>query len=167
MSGKDGDASPCALRLVEDAELSQHRRPVVIDFFSRQAVVGIEAVHATEREFDTPSGGRKAPPRAQVRSANDHLQKDGIAGNVPALYVNPQVGQSPHELLIKPAHSIGSAIVFVPGLVVVLRGFAKGPEHAFQVMLVLQSDMFFNDGDAGRLPMCGNRSAGQIRPRLR
>jgi len=45
MSRQNGDFSQYALRLVENAELSQHRPPVVIDFFSGQTVIGIERVH--------------------------------------------------------------------------------------------------------------------------
>jgi len=49
MSRQNGDFSQYALRLVENAELSQHRPPVVIDFFSGQTVIGIERVHTAEQ----------------------------------------------------------------------------------------------------------------------
>src|SRR5260370_19597807 len=44
MSRENADLSQYARRFVENAELSQHRPPVVVDFFSSQTVVGVEGV---------------------------------------------------------------------------------------------------------------------------
>ena len=40
MSSENGDLSQYALRLVENAQLPQHRAPVVVDFFPGQTVIG-------------------------------------------------------------------------------------------------------------------------------
>jgi len=137
---------------MENAELPEHRAAVVVDFFSRETVIGVKRIHSAQREFHSPSRRGKAAPAAQVRSANDDLEQNGFVRDVTALDVNLQVGQGPHEPLIKPAHSIGSPVVFVPGLIVVPRGLAEGAEHAFQIVRILQPDMFFDERDPRRLP---------------
>src|SRR5205807_10129413 len=44
MSRQNADLSQCPRRFVENAELSQHRPPVVVDCFSSQTTVGVEGV---------------------------------------------------------------------------------------------------------------------------
>ncbi len=84
---------------------------------------------------------------------------------MPALHINLQVGQCPHELLVEPADSIGSAIVFVPGLIVILRGIAKSAEDALEIMSVLEANVLIDDCNAGQLPVRGNRSGCHVHPR--
>src|SRR5450432_2670901 len=96
MSRQNRDLSQRALRLVENAELSQHRAPIVIDFLPGQTVVGVEGVHTAERKFDPPPGRRKTTPSAQVRTANDDFKQNSVAGDVSALYVDFQVRQRLH-----------------------------------------------------------------------
>ena len=62
MSRQNGDLSQYALRLMENAELSQHRSPVAIDFFPGQTVIGFEGVDTAERELDSPPRRREATP---------------------------------------------------------------------------------------------------------
>ena len=81
------------------------------------------------------------------------------------MYLNFQIRQSPHKLLIKPTYSIDTAIVFVPRLIVILCGFAEGADDAFEIMCVLKPDVFFDERDPDRLPVCWKRSTCHIYPR--
>ena len=85
-----------------------------------------------------------------MRPANDDFENNGFIRDVPALHVNCQVGQRFHQLLVERADSTTTFIVFVPGLVIMPRGVAKGIEHTFQVVLVLQPDMLVDDRNASR-----------------
>ena len=96
MSGENGDSSQQALRLVENAELPQHRAAVVIDSFAGETVVGIEGIDTAKRELDTPAGGRKAAPRAEVSAANDDFNEDGIVGDMFSLNIDLQVRERVH-----------------------------------------------------------------------
>src|SRR6266480_4262395 len=53
MSRQHGDFSQQGLRLVEDTQLSQHRAPVVVDFFPGKTIIGAERIHAAKRELDS------------------------------------------------------------------------------------------------------------------
>ena len=76
MRNKNGETTQRGLGLVENAELPQYGRSVVVDFFSRQAATGVKGVHGTKREFDSPPGGGKAAPRAEMSSPNDDLEEN-------------------------------------------------------------------------------------------
>lgn len=147
MSCERGDLAQSAERLVEDAELSQHRSPVVVDFFSGQTVIGVECVHTAERKLDSPPGRRKTTPPAEVRTANHDFNQDRVLCDVPALYIDFQVRQCLHQLLVKPADSVPALIVFAPRLIIVPRSVAKGAKNAFKIVLVLKSNVLLNHRD--------------------
>ena len=88
MDRKSGNLSQNTLRLVEDAELSQHGSPVVIDSFPCQTIIGIERVHTTERELDSSPRCRKTTPPSKVRTPNDDFDENGIIGDVLPLYLD-------------------------------------------------------------------------------
>jgi len=150
MSRQNGNLSQHALRLVENAELSQHRPAVVIDFFSRQAVIGIERVHAAKRELDPSSRRRKTTPPAEMRTVNHNLNQDGVVCYMPALYLNFQIRQRLHELLIKLADPAPALKVFAPRFVVVPCSIAEGAENTFEVMLILKSNVLLDHCDTSR-----------------
>jgi hypothetical protein len=85
VSGQNGDLSQRALRLVEDAELPQHRPPVVIDFFPGEAIIGVEGVNPAERELESPPGRRKATPAAKMGTADDDFNQNRVVGDMPVL----------------------------------------------------------------------------------
>src|SRR5438445_7629623 len=102
MSREGADLSQHGLWLVENAELSQHRSPIVVDFFSGQAIIGVERVHAAKRDLDWPPGGRQTAPLSEVGAANHDFDEDRVIRDMTALYFNLQVRQRLHQLLVKP-----------------------------------------------------------------
>jgi hypothetical protein len=66
-------------------------------------------------------------------------KKNRVVCDMPALYLDFQVGQRLHQLFVKQADSVPALIVFAPRLIIVLRGIAEGAENAFKIMLVLKS----------------------------
>jgi hypothetical protein len=135
---------------VENAELAQHRPAVVVDFFSGQSVIGVEGVDTAKWELHPPPGRRETAPGAELRSANHDFEDDCLVADVAPLDLDLQVRQSLHQLLVELADSVASVEVFAPGLVVVARGVAESPENAFEIMRVLQPDVFFDNCDSRR-----------------
>jgi hypothetical protein len=138
------------LRLVENAELSQHRPAVVVDFFSSETVLGIERVHTAKWELDSSPRRRKTPPPAEVRTANHNFNHDCVVCDVSALYFDFEVRQRLHELLIKPADPAPALEVFAPRRVVVACSIAEGAKNAFEVMLILKSNVLLDQCDTSR-----------------
>ncbi len=130
--------------------MSQHRPAVVVDFFSRQAVLSIERVHAAKRELDASSRRRKTTPPAEMRTVNHNFNQDGVVCDMPALYLNFQVRQRLHELLVKLADPGPTLKVFAPRFVVVPCSIAEGAENTFEVMLILKSNVLLDHGDTSR-----------------
>src|SRR5262249_650060 len=140
MSRQRRKLSKNALKFVKDAQLPQHRRPVVVDLLSGQSILGVEGVDAAQRNLNAAACRRKAAAGAEMSSANQNLDQDGNFGNVLTLHLDFEVGQRGHELLVEPANPIPSLVVLAPRFVIVARSFAEGPKHTFQIMLVLESD---------------------------
>jgi hypothetical protein len=88
MSRQNRDLSQYALRLMENAQLSQHRAPVVIDFFPGRAVIGVERVHTAKRELNSTPRRRKATPSAEVRTANYDFNENSVVCDMSALYLD-------------------------------------------------------------------------------
>ena len=137
---------------MKDAELSQHRSAVVIDFLSLQAIIGVEGVNTAKRELDAPPSRRKTTPSAEVRAANDDLNQDGVVRDMAALHLDFQVRQRLHELLIKLTDASSTLVVFTPRLILVECGITESAENTFEVVLVLTSDVLLNECDTSRLP---------------
>jgi len=160
-----------ALRLVENAKLPQHRPPVIVDSFARQTVIGVERVHPAKWDLDPPSGRGKTAPLPQMRTPNHDFDENSVVGDMPALYLNFQVGQRPDELLVKPADPVPAFIVLSPRLIIVPSGIAKGSENTFKVMLVFQSNVLLNNCDTRRprvfVSISRNRCAGHMHLRSR
>jgi hypothetical protein len=144
MDRQNADLTQKGLGLAEHTELSEHRCAVVLDFFTDQTIIGIKRIHTAKRELNSPPRRRQATPGTQMRAANDDLNQNGVLRLVPVLHRDLQVGKSLHKLLIKQAHSAPARIVFIPRLIVVPRRIAKGAEHPFEVMLVLEANMLLN-----------------------
>lgn len=162
MSGRNGELSQKASRLVKDSELSQHRPSVVVDFFTGQAVVTIERVHAAKGELNSSSGGRKTAPRAEVRSTNNYPDQDGFVCDMPVLNLNRQVGQRPHQFLIEGPDAVPTLEVFVPGLVIIPRCIAKRAENSLEIVFVLQPDVLLHDRDSRSCSVFRSRYAGHV-----
>jgi hypothetical protein len=73
---------------VENAEVSQHCGPVVVDFFPGQTVIEVERVHTAKREFYSSSGGRKTTPPAEVGTAYHGFNENGVVCDMSALYLD-------------------------------------------------------------------------------
>jgi hypothetical protein len=54
-----------------------------------------------------------------------------------------------HELLVEAADSVGALVVLGPRFVIVTRGGAEAAEDGFEVVLVFQADVLFDQRDAG------------------
>ena len=85
---QNGDLSQYALRLVENAELSQHRPSVVVDFFPGQTIIDVERVHTAKRELDSSPGRRKTTPPAEVRTANHDFNENCVLCNMLVVYLD-------------------------------------------------------------------------------
>ena len=138
-----------ALRLVENAELSQYRAAVVVNSFPGQTIMGVKRVHPAKRELDSSTCRWKTPPFPEVSSANHDFDNNGFVRDMAALYVDFQVRQRFHKLLVESADPAPALIMFAPGLIVVPCRLAESAENSFKVMLVLESNMLFNNCDTG------------------
>ncbi len=58
MRGQSAELPHYALRVVEDAELLQYGRPVVIDSFPGKTIIGTKRIDSAERDFYPPPGRR-------------------------------------------------------------------------------------------------------------
>ena len=85
MSRQNRDLSKHGLRLIENAKLSQHCSPVIIDFLPRQIVIGVEGIHTAKRELDPSPRRLKATPRAEVCAANQDFNENGVFCDMLAL----------------------------------------------------------------------------------
>jgi hypothetical protein len=156
---------------VENAKLPQPRPPVIVDSFARQTVIGVERVHPAKWDLDPPSGRGKTAPLPQMGAPNHDFDEDSVVCDVPALYLNFQVGQRPDELLVKPADPVPAFIVLSPRFIIVPSGIAKGSENTFKVMLVFQSNVLLDNCDTCRprvfVSVSRNRCAGHMHLRSR
>lgn len=125
MHQRGRDAAGHGLGLVEDAELPQHRRPVVVDPLAREALVYIEAEDAAEREFDVTAGRRQAPPRRVMPAADDGLEDDRTRAGMPLPHVDHEVRQRPQQIRVETGDRRPPRIMRGPGLVVIP---SVGPE---------------------------------------
>ena len=141
---------------MEDTELVQDRGAVVVDFFSGEAVGGVERVNAKKGDFDSAAGRGKAAPSAEMRAADDDFHQNGVVGDMAALDVDFQVRQRLHKLFVKLADSVGTMVVIAPRFIVILCGRAEGTENTFEIVLVLESNVLLNQGDTGRVSFLEN-----------
>lgn len=165
MGRHDTDLAQYALRLVEYAELPQHRSSIVVDPFAGQTIAGVKRVHPTERKFDSPPSRRKTPPATKVCPANHHLNQNRILRPMPALYRDFQIRHRFHQLFIECADSIPSRVVFVPRLIIVVRRVAEGAENAFQIVSVLKANVLLYKGKPRGLPVAGMQNSHSVETR--
>jgi hypothetical protein len=149
MSREDGDLSDDGLGLVKDAELAQDGAAIVVNSLSGEAIITVERVHPAKWELNPSSGGGEAAPGAEVRPANHNLHQDRFVGHVAPLNVDHEIGQRSHQLSVKSSDAVPALMVFIPRLIVVLRGIAKGSKNAFEIMLVLAPYVLFDQCDPG------------------
>jgi hypothetical protein len=97
-----------------------------------------------------------------VRAANQHFDENGVLGQVPPLHHDFEIGEGAHELPVKETDALPAGIVFAPWLIVVAGTFAEGAEDALEIVLVLQTNVLLDSGDAGCLPVF--RSVSNVRP---
>jgi hypothetical protein len=152
---------------VEDPELSQYRRTVVVDFFSGQPIICVKRVHTAKWNFNPSPCRRKATPRAEVRTVNYDFNQNGIVCDMSVLYLYLYVRQRPHQLFVKQADSIRAFIVFAPCLVIVSRTIAEGAENTFKVMPVLEANVFLNNCNTRQLPVVVSRNGCACHMHLR
>ena len=164
MGHQNGYLSQDALWFVEDTQLSQDRPSVVVDFLSCQTIFDIECVDATKCELDSPPGRKKTTPSAEVRAANHDFNQNGVVRNMPALHFDFHVRQSFHELLIELANSVRPFIMIAPCLVVVARSISESAENAFQIVLVLKSNVLLNQSNPSRRSLFRKRCACHSSP---
>lgn len=162
MRYQDAESPQERLRLAENTKLPEHRASIVVDLLPGQPVLSVKGIHAAQRKLHAPARRRKAAPLAAVRASDDHLHQDCIVRDVTMPYVNFEVGQCAHQLRVKCADTIAAFEVSIPGLVVVSRGIAEGPQDGFKVVLIFELDVLLNDGDAGRTPIFRNGCARQV-----
>jgi hypothetical protein len=81
---------------VENAELSQHRTAVVVDFFTSQTVVSVEGIHTAKWELDSAPCRGKATPPAELRTANGDFNHNGVVCDISSLYLDLQIGEGLH-----------------------------------------------------------------------
>lgn len=146
---------------MKDAELSKHSPAIVVDFFSRQTIVGVKRIHAAKRKINSSSSCRKAPPRAKMCAANHHFKHDRFVGDVPVQYFYFQIRHCLHKLLVKLPDSGGSFVMLAPSFVIIMSSVAEGAKYAVEVMRVFKANVLLDNCDAGRSRVdlwsaCGN-----------
>ena len=164
MGGQHTDLAEYAARLVKNAELPENRTAIVVDPFTRQTIIGVKRVDPTQRKLDAPSGRRQASPTTKVCPANHDFDQDGLLRHMPALNRDLQIRQRLHELLVERADSIPPGIVFLPGLVIVMRGIAEGSKNAFQIVSVLKANVLLNNGKPRRVSVVGIQNFYPVGP---
>jgi hypothetical protein len=97
-----------------------------------------------------------------VGAANHDFNHNGVVGDMAALDFDFEVGQRVHQLLVKAADSFEALIVLLPRLIIVARSIAEGAEHAFKIVLVLQSNMLLDNCDASRNSVFWKGCAGHV-----
>jgi hypothetical protein len=110
-----------------------------------QTVILVERVDAAKRELDSASRGRKTTPPAEVSTAYQDFNENGVLCDMLALYLDFQVRQRFHKLLVEHANTAPAFVVFAPRLIIVPCSLAKGTENTFKVMLVFKSNVLFNN----------------------
>jgi len=147
---------------VEDAELSQHRPPVVIDSFAGQTVIGVECVYTAERELDSPPRRRKTTPPAEMRATNRDFNEDCVfcdnVGAAPRFLSQAMASLAAR----KTAGHCSGLMAFLPRLIIVLCNISEGAENAFKIVLVLKSNMVLNQSNTSRPSILRNRCACHI-----
>jgi len=133
---------------VHDAQLVQHRGPIVVDPLARELVViFLEVVDRADRER-YPAPRRQQPaPRPFVGAAYLTLEDDRLLGGVASTDVYEQVWGGPKELLVVPSDRLMADVVLAPGLLVVVGARRKGPHHGVEVVGVLVADVFLDPRD--------------------
>ena len=86
---------------MKDADLTQYGPAIIVNFFTSKTVICVECIDSAERELDSPPSRRKTSPAAEVCTANKHFHNNGLVCDMPAPYLNVQVRQRCHELLIE------------------------------------------------------------------
>src|SRR5215472_14827920 len=92
-----------------------------------------------------------------MRSVDHDLEHDGRFADMPRLNVDPQVGKGLEEPLVEAANLIAAGIVKRPWLIVVARRGAERMHNAFEIVLVLLSDVLFD-----QLQSCVHRDGLQF-----
>jgi hypothetical protein len=113
----------------------------------------VESENSTEWEFNMVSGWRQPAPRAQVPAANDNLHDDGCDACMTVPYVEMQSGQRPQQPLVIFVDLFTSGIVRVQGLIVVVRDGPESPHNSFQIVLIFEADVLFDELKARRDPV--------------
>jgi hypothetical protein len=134
---------------VKDAELPQRGTAVIVDFFPGQTVFGVEGVHTAQRELDSPPCRGQPAPISKMRPADNYLNQNGLLRHMLAFYVDLQVGERLHQLCVEKPHAIAILVMFVPRFIVVSGSIAEGAKDCFEVVLVFQPNVFFDNGDTG------------------
>jgi hypothetical protein len=73
---------------VENAELSQYRPAIVVDFLTAQTIIGVKRIDTAKRELDSSPCRRKTTPGAEVRTANDDFNENGVICEVSVLHLD-------------------------------------------------------------------------------
>jgi hypothetical protein len=99
-----------------------------------EVFVGPQTGNSTRR----PVAGRpRQPPRCVPRMMTS--TRTAYSAIYRVLHFDPQIGESPHQLFVKQAHSAPLRIVFAPRLIIIPCDIAERGENTFKVMLVLKS----------------------------
>src|SRR5262249_22019656 len=128
----------------------QQRCAVVVDPLAGQAIIIVEREDAAERQRDLRSGSRQSAPRAEMLSADGHLEHDSGRARMRALDVDAQSRYGLQQFLIEPAHLIAADIMRAPRLVIVLCARAKGTHDAFEVMGIFMPHVLIDKLEACR-----------------
>jgi hypothetical protein len=82
------------LEVVEDAQLSEESRSVVIDSLAGESLPVFEREHCTRVELDLPAGAREAPPVPIVGSSDGRLSDHVVVGEVALVDIDVRSGSA-------------------------------------------------------------------------
>jgi hypothetical protein len=131
---------------VEETQLSEEARPVVVEALAGEFVPVVEREHRAGVELDFTADPREPPPLPLVGPADSSLQNHVVVGDVALVNVDVQVRERPEQALVVGADAVAAVVVFVDRFVVVLRALPERRHDSVEVVSVLLLDVLFDDG---------------------
>mgnify|MGYP007008815658 CR=1 FL=1 len=121
MSKRREDLSDSMLGVVEDAQLSEETRSVVVDALAREFVLVVECEHCARIPLDLTAGPRKSSPVPLVSPADRDLQNHVLVGHVALVNVDMEVGECLEQVLVVGTDAVAAIVVLTDRFVIVPR----------------------------------------------
>ena len=91
----------CTFRVVEDAELPEDGRPIVVDPLAGDLILVIELKNRAHWKLDLTARAGQAAPHSVVGAAHGDLKNHGLIGHVTPMDVDLKIGKSPKQVFVR------------------------------------------------------------------